>query len=110
MIILKTRSLFVRYEILIAANINIGDYCPVGVTPYSLVVVYQSFHRNLLLVFFNVDLCYYEYKAAEKNTSRILSHTMLRVEECPESGNITFLRKSATYPTTGRHIPDDVNF
>jgi hypothetical protein len=50
MIILKTRSLFVRYEILIAANINIGDYCPVGVTPYSLVDMYQSFHRNLLLV------------------------------------------------------------
>jgi hypothetical protein len=50
MITLKTRSLFVRYEILTAANINIGDYCLMGVTPYSLVNMYEIFQRNLLLV------------------------------------------------------------
>jgi hypothetical protein len=30
-------QVFVRYEILTAANINVGDYCLMGVTPCSLV-------------------------------------------------------------------------
>lgn len=80
-----------------------------GVTPYSLVDMHQSFHRNLPLVSLMQISTTMNVRQQKKNTSGILSHPMLRVEECPESGSSTFLRKLATHPTTGLHMSDDVN-